>query len=232
MNKNYSRFVWGIAFILLGIIFTGNVLNLWSIDVFFPGWWTLFLIVPGLVSILKDGFNTGNMFLIILGLFLLFDRLDLISSRILWRLIGPLVLIAIGISIIASPFKKKVINDTGFKESQSFKYDETNYPHYKTILGGGDFKNNCQNLKGIVADAILGGLDIDLRDAKITEDIVFELNAVLGGIDIFIPDNVDVEIISGIPVLGGFEHKIKTVTPGAPKIRIKYVAVLGGIEIK
>lgn len=232
MERNYSRFIWGIAFIALGIIFTGNVLNLWNIDVFFPGWWTLFLIIPGLVGILKEGFTGGNAFLVLIGLFLLFDSLDLVNSRILWSLIGPLVLIVIGISIITSPFKKKMINDTGFKESKSYKYDETTYPQYRAILGGGDFKNNSQNLKGLVAEAILGGLDIDLRDAKITEDIVLELNAILGGIDIFVPDNVEIEIISGIPILGGFEHKIKTVSPGAPKIRIKYLAVLGGIEIK
>ena len=50
--------------------------------------------------------------------------------------------------------------------------------------------------------------------------------------DIFIPDNVRVEIISGVPVLGGFEHKINRNAISGPKVRIKYTAVLGGIEIK
>ena len=117
-------------------------------------------------------------------------------------------------------------------KSKSYKYDSTQYPRYTAILGGGDYKNNTEDLKGVVAEAILGGLSIDLRDAKITEDIVLELTAVLGGIDIFIPDNVRVEIISGVPVLGGFEHKINRNAISGPKVRIKYTAVLGGIEIK
>ena len=111
-------------------------------------------------------------------------------------------------------------------------YDSTQYPRYTAILGGGDYKNTSEDLKGIVAEAILGGLGIDLREAKITEDIVLELTAVLGGIDIFLPDNVRVEIISGTPILGGFEHKINRNALSGPKVRIKYTAVLGGIEVK
>ena len=90
-------------------------------------------------------------------------------------------------------------------------------------------------ISGKMLDYYVGRKDsfiIDLRDAKITEDIVLELTAVLGGIDIFIPDNVRVEIISGVPVLGGFEHKINRNAISGPKVRIKYTAVLGGIEVK
>ncbi|WP_343009307.1 LiaF transmembrane domain-containing protein [Clostridium celatum] len=105
MKKDYSALIWGIGFIILGIIFAGNTLNLWSIDVFFPGWWTLFLIVPGLVSMIKYGFNWGSGILVIVGIILLFDRLDIISGAIMWKLVVPLVLVIIGISIISSFFK-------------------------------------------------------------------------------------------------------------------------------
>lgn len=235
MKKDYSALAWGIIFIAIGIIFAGNALDLWYINIFFPGWWTLFLIVPGLVSMVRYGFNWGSGVLVIVGLILLFDRLDIISGAIMWRLVAPLILVIIGISIIGSFFrgdsKKKGI-DVEFSESNSYKYDSTTYPHYRAILGGGEFKNNNQDLKGIYAEAILGALNIDLRDAKITEDIVLDLTSVLGGIDIFIPDNVRIEIISGTPILGGFEHKINRNATSGPKIRIKYTVVLGGIEIK
>ena len=41
-----------------------------------------------------------------------------------------------------------------------------------------------------------------------------------------------VEIISGTPILGGFEHKLNRNIVSGPKVRIKYTVVLGGIEIK
>ena len=235
MKKDYSALIWGLIFVAVGIIFGGNALNIWDIDVFFPGWWTLFLIIPGLVSMVRYGFNWGSGVLVILGLILLFDALDIISSDIMWKLVFPLILVIIGISILTSFFRsgtKKNIEDEEYTKSKSYKYDSTQYPRYTAILGGGDYKNNTEDLKGVVAEAILGGLEIDLRDAKITEDIVLELTAVLGGIDIYIPDDVRVEIISGVPVLGGFEHKINRNALSGPKVRIKYTAVLGGIEIK
>ena len=235
MKKDYSALIWGLIFVIVGIIFGGNALNIWHVDVFFPGWWTLFLIIPGLISMVRYGFNWGSGILVIIGLVLMFDALDIIDDVIVWKLIFPLVLVAVGISIIASFFRggtKKNIEADEYSKSKSYKYESTQYPRYTAILGGGDYKNNTEDLKGIVAEAILGGLSIDLRDAKITEDIVLELTAVLGGIDIFIPDNVRVEIISGVPVLGGFEHKINRNAISGPKVRIKYTAVLGGIEVK
>ena len=235
MKKDYSALIWGLIFVAVGIIFAGNALNIWYIDIFFPGWWTLFLIIPGLISMVRYGFNWGSGILVTIGLVLLFDALDIIDDGVIWKLIFPLVLVAVGITIIASFFRtgtKKGIESDEYSKSKSYKYDSTQYPRYTAILGGGDYKNNTEDLKGVVAEAILGGLSIDLRDAKITEDIVLELTAVLGGIDIFIPDNVRVEIISGVPVLGGFEHKINRNDISGPKVRIKYTAVLGGIEIK
>ena len=235
MKKDYSALIWGMVFIVVGIIFGGNALNIWDIDIFFPGWWTLFLIIPGVISMVRYGFNWGSGILVIIGLVLLFDELDIIDDGAIWRLIFPLLLVAIGISTIASFFRsgtKKSIEWDEYSKSKSYKYDSTQYPRYTAVLGSGNYKNSTENLKGLVAEAILGGLEIDLSDAKITEDIVLELTAVLGGIDVFIPDNVRVEIISGVPVLGGFEHKINRNATSGPKVRIKYTAVLGGIEIK
>ena len=106
MKKDYSSLIWGLIFVVLGIIFGGNALNIWDIDIFFPGWWTLFLIIPGLISMVRYGFNWGSGILVIIGLVLLFDELDIIDDGAIWRLIFPLILVAIGISIIASFFRR------------------------------------------------------------------------------------------------------------------------------
>lgn len=113
MKKDYSSLIWGLIFVVLGIIFGGNALNIWDIDIFFPGWWTLFLIIPGLISMVRYGFNWGSGILVIIGLVLLFDELDIIDDGAIWKLIFPLLLVAIGISIIASFFRrgtKKTLN--------------------------------------------------------------------------------------------------------------------------
>ena len=68
MKKDYSALIWGLIFVIVGIIFGGNALNIWHVYVFFPGWWTLFLIIPGLISMDRYVFNWGSGILVIIVL--------------------------------------------------------------------------------------------------------------------------------------------------------------------
>lgn len=246
MKKDYSALIFGILIIAIGIILSGNIFNIWHIDIFFDGWWTLFLIVPGIISILRRGFNWGSGIIVTIGLIFLLDSQDIVDSRIMWKLIFPIVLIAIGISIITSFFRRDKYHfeieyssdgesyesDTINDDDRSYKTDNSQHPRYSTILGGGEIKNNSDNLKSVTIEAILGGFDLDLRDAKINEDIDLDITVVLGGVDIYLPSNVEVVIVSGTPVLGGLSFRKNIAAPGAPKVRVKYVTVLGGVEIK
>ena len=45
MNK-ISSLLWGLVFIIVGVIFGLNALDITNINVFFDGWWTLFIIIP------------------------------------------------------------------------------------------------------------------------------------------------------------------------------------------
>ena len=56
--------------------------------------------------------------------------------------------------------------------------------------------------------------------------------AIMGGVKIVVPDDVDVEV-NGIGIMGGFEH-VSHHVPGeaGPLIRVKGVAVMGGVDVK
>ncbi|MCK7484144.1 MAG: hypothetical protein MZU97_00310 [Bacillus subtilis] len=76
-----NRKTLGVIFIVLGALFVlqlSGVIN----QIFFAGWWTLFLIVPALVHIIKHGIQTGNMVLFGLGNVLPLGRTGLQSFRI------------------------------------------------------------------------------------------------------------------------------------------------------
>lgn len=242
MKKDYSGLIFGLAIIAVGIILSGNILDLWNIDVFFDGWWTLFLIVPGLLSILRRGFNWGSGIIVTIGLIFLLDSQDIVNSRIMWRLVFPLMLVAIGISIIVSFFRKdkstvRVEYASDERENnynsgeRHYKSDTSQNPKYSTVFGGGEVRNNSDNLKSVTVEAILGGFDVDLRGAKITEDMDLNITVVLGGIDVYLPENVEVIIVSGTPVLGGLSFRENKVAQGAPRVRVTYVTILGGADI-
>ena len=44
--KKIEEILWGVFFIAIGIIIGLNALGITDINIFFDGWWTLFIIVP------------------------------------------------------------------------------------------------------------------------------------------------------------------------------------------
>ena len=60
--KKFGNVLWGIVLIIIGLIIGGNVLGITSINIFFDGWWTLFIIIPCFIGLFKDDEKTGNFF--------------------------------------------------------------------------------------------------------------------------------------------------------------------------
>ena len=69
--KNISRILWGIVLVLIGGIFGLNELGITSINVFFNGWWTLFIIVPCFIGLLTQYEKKGNIIGLLVGIILL-----------------------------------------------------------------------------------------------------------------------------------------------------------------
>nr|MDT0666223.1 hypothetical protein [Micromonospora sp. DSM 115978] len=74
----------------------------------------------------------------------------------------------------------------------------------------------------------------DLRDATLpTGEVTINAVAVMGGIDIVLPEGVDVHV-SGLSLMGGREVKVADgpPTPGFPVVHVRAFAVMGGITVK
>lgn len=226
MKRISDNFILGVLIVIVGIIFGGNNLGIWDIEVFFNGWWTLFLIIPAINSILRKGFETGNVILLGIGVLLLLNEWDIAFVARIKGLIFPIILVCIGVSIMSSnkKVKKKKIDNS---------YDFNEFPEYSAFFGGGDHINNSKNLKGLTATAIFGGLKIDLRGANITEDISIDVTSIFGGVDILVPEEVEVVEGSGVPVFGGFSNNVKNrEVKGLHKVTVNHLTIFGGTEIK
>jgi hypothetical protein len=84
-----------------------------------------------------------------------------------------------------------------------------------------------------VAVAVMGGIELDLRDAQFSEpDVTLHAYTVMGGIEITVPEDVEVDV-SGLAFMGGFDHNASGPgTPGAPRVRVLGFALMGGVEIR
>ena len=71
--SNLSKILWGIVFIVIGIIIGLNALGVTNINIFFDGWWTLFIIIPCLIGLFDNDSEgkTGNLIGIVIGVILL-----------------------------------------------------------------------------------------------------------------------------------------------------------------
>ena len=86
MRSKVTAVVFGAALVVLGVVLSGNALGWWSANVLFDGWWTLFLIVPALVSIVDQRPNPGNLVLLGIGVLLLADAQQVLGDVSVWSI--------------------------------------------------------------------------------------------------------------------------------------------------
>lgn len=220
MKKSQS-IIWGIVLILVGIIIGGNSLGLFQVDVFFDGWWTLFIIVPSLFGIASDKDKTGSLITLVIGILLLLACQNIINFDIIWKLIVPIIIVGIGLSLILkNSFSGNVVKDDDSKEEVF------------ATFSGQDIKVDNE-FKGKTLNAIFGGIKLDLREAKIKKDVVINATAIFGGIDLYIPEGVNVKVTS-TSIFGGVDGK-KLDTKADEKAHTIYVnatCIFGGVDIK
>jgi hypothetical protein len=85
------------------------------------------------------------------------------------------------------------------------------------------------------AAAVMGGIELDLREATLSAPVTdIYVIAVMGAAVITAPPHVRVEA-DGLAILGGFEDQLQLAgssDPSAPLIRVRGVAIMGGVEVK
>jgi hypothetical protein len=87
--------------------------------------------------------------------------------------------------------------------------------------------------RGATMTAVMGGVELDLRQATLPEDAVIELFAFWGGIEIFVPRDW-VVVNQGFALMGSIEDKTGNLPqrPGQPRLVLRGMALMGGVEIK
>jgi len=229
--KQIKPVVWGVAIIALGVIFGGNALGLFNFEVFFDGWWTLFIIVPSFISLFTEKDRLASFGFLVAGVVLLLAAQNIFSYEVAWKVILAAALVIIGLTLIVkSMFHSK--NDKEVAKKVKDLGDGKNMDSQMAVFSGNDRTYKEEVFSGSNLIAIFGGVDLDLRDAKFEKDTVIKAFALFGGIDIIVPNDVKVKLKSGF-VFGGFSDDRKNVTgKGKYTIYVDASGGFGGISIK
>lgn len=226
MKNKASNLIWGLAFIFVGILYMGKSFLGWDFDLF--SWWPLIIIIPSVASLIRQGIQFLNLIGLFTGGCFLLASLGVISGETIAKLFVPASLIIIGVCII---FRNTFASQKPSKEATEKIYDGST-PEYNAIFSSHKtiFPNTAFN--GTQINSIFGAVELNLRDAIITEDVVINCTSIFAGVDIIVPANVNVKV-SCIPIFGGVSNKSNDLNDfNAPTIFVNATCMFGGIDIK
>jgi Predicted membrane protein (DUF2154). len=252
MRNRLSNIIWGLAFILVGIGMGGDIMGMWEFELFFNGWWTLFIIIPSIVSIVDKGVGFGNVVSLTIGGYILLSEQNIITIDIS-GLIVPIILVLIGGSFIFKNGKhrkyfEKSKNTNYYTEDGAYNgtYNNSNTNGNSTYTNGN--YEDIVNLNGIFSgrkavlvnevfnggslNAIFGGVTLDLTNAIIDHDVYIDATAIFGGTEIFVPRDVKI-VVSSTPIFGGVSNRVpQPIGDIKGTIFINGTCMFGGIDIR
>ena len=98
--------------------------------------------------------------------------------------------------------------------------------------GGDEYVYLGETFHGARLDAFCGGIRLDLREAVITEDEEIDIHTFCGGIELFVPAMVNVDVKSHSFIGGIGNHAKAQADTTAPTLHIIASNFLGGVDIK
>jgi predicted membrane protein len=215
----------GVAVIGLGLIYLLD--NLGLIDAHLTlRLWPVLLILFGVLKLAQaravPGYVSGGA-LVLLGVVFTIDRLGLFTMH--WRTLWPLALIVAGGAVVATAIRAR----SG--TAPSAPTDDDAVINAAAILGGFRRRIASKTFRGGEITAIMGGCDLDLRDASIEGEAVLHVFAMWGGINLRVPDDWTV-VLQGMPMLGGFDEKTTVPARADKRLIVRGYAIMGGCEIR
>lgn len=222
--KNFKNILWGLAIVAFGVLWILNTAGVLA-NLFFDGWWTLFLIVPAIIGIITEKNKTFSVILLIIGAALLAGQYIEFSK--IKSFIFPVILVVIGLSIAFGGFVSK----NNARQSDQLTPDGKAYAEYSAAFSRQDLAFSSE-FNGGKFSVFCGGMKIDLTHAAITRNVTLDTSAVFGGIDIYVPRYVRV-VTNTNSVFGGITDKTATnLPPETVTVFINSQNVFGGTEIK
>ena len=103
-----------------------------------------------------------------------------------------------------------------------------------SVMSGHDRKGRWRVGKHLKVIDVMGGSNVDLNDAELTDsETTITVFSLMGGSEIRVPENVNV-VISDFAFMGGNDAKVGETLPdpGGPTIHIKLISIMGGSSVK
>jgi predicted membrane protein len=215
-----SRTTLGMVLIAIGLVLTLDSAGVLRTDGL-GRWWPLLLIGVGMVKVRQpreDGQRAaGVAFLMLGGLFQLTSILTFGTS---WTLL----MVAVGAFLLWQGVEGP--------RSEVVTVKDSPYLSDMALIGYLKRSHHSADFRGGSITAVMGGVEIDLRKAALTNGTAYlDVVAFWGGIEIKVPAGwtVDARVV---PFMGAFENKVDSMpASGGPRLVVRGHAIMGAVAI-
>jgi hypothetical protein len=143
--------------------------------------------------------------------------------RILKRVLIGYAFVALS-SLIAALVVRRVVPEFGDESDDVVSL--------VAAMGGRSFASRSDGLRSVDVVACMGGIEIDLMQARIVDGARLRMHAVMGGIQVTVPSSWRVTVVSR-SVMGGVDNGLaRSTDTDAPLLVVEASAVMGGIDIR
>ncbi|KAB2924105.1 MAG: cell wall-active antibiotics response protein [Bacteroidetes bacterium] len=228
-----TQFVLGLLIIAVGVLFMLDNLGL-----FYAGdllrYWPALLVVWGLTKVTQAPGTPGQVFgwiLIAVGSLMVLDRMNVIDFRV-WDW-WPVILIIIGLNFLRSSVNRTRRVEARIETGAGAGEETDAYFRNVALLSGVKRSITSREFRGGELTAVMGGCEIDLREAEIAGDeAVLDVFVLWGGIEVRVPMGWTVTV-KALPIMGGVDEKVYPPKEGpAKRLVLTGNIVMGGVEIK
>jgi predicted membrane protein len=215
------KLVVGFGIVTLGVLWTLDNLNVLQAEPIVRFWPVLLIVIGALQLLSARSLRAGPIVLIAIGLLLLLDNLDWVDVDI--RDLIPLGIALFGVKLIYEAIGRR-------KRPAA---DGSDTVHAFAMMSGVKHQSAARNFQGGDANAIMGGVELDLRDAHIANgaEVIVDAFAFWGGVEVIVPRNWKV-LSQVVPVMGAYEDNTKPNGEPGPTLTIRGTAIMGAIEVK
>lgn len=219
------RLIIGFGILALGMLWTLDNLDVLQSEPI-TRWWPAVLVLIGLTQLTdRHVSKLVPIALILIGTLLLLDKAYVIDFDL-----GDLI--PLGIALLGMKLIWEAVSRRRERSATAIS-DSDSVIHAFAMMAGVKRQSVSPQFRGGDANAIMGGVELDLRNAQIREgdDVIIDAFAMWGGIEITVPPNWRV-VGNVLPVMGAFEDNTRPNGEPGPTIMIRGTAIMGGIDVK
>lgn len=230
-----ARVVFGLFIIVVGVFALLDNLGLFPAHVVKPFWPLVFVALGAMRLARWPGSPRGTFggaALVVLGAVLTLNNLHLLDFNL--RDWWPLLLVFFGGLVMLRGLRPDLVRPAAGRFARS--RDEEREEHgarvdASAVMSGLVVRNDAPNFTGGQVSAVLGGVELDLRNAAIVEgEARLAVSVIAGGVGIKVPREWSITV-NGTPTLGGIEDKTAPPMTASRRLVIDASVVMGGVEI-